>query len=258
MWIAMVQEYAAYFDDSGHPDSENLVVVAGFVASKEEWLLLDRDWKQLLESEGLVTFHMTDFMRNDWADERKQHLINRLTALLYIRTRKHFSETVLMDAYRVVNEKYVMEEVIGTPYALVGNNLSKKLRHWKTQYGGENSKLVAIFDDGTKHKGDFIDAMARDALPCPIFAKKSELTALQGADLLAWEVFTHMKRSEHKSLRPEFQLLVHQPLDDGFYGVKELEEACESVNVPLRSSIPPGVAFAHRRLPKKRRLRTIR
>ena len=60
----MVQEYAAYFDDSGHPDSEKLVVVAGFVASKEQWLLFERDWEDLLRSEGLTALHMTDFMRN--------------------------------------------------------------------------------------------------------------------------------------------------------------------------------------------------
>ena len=254
----MVQEYAAYFDDSGHPDSEKLVVVAGFVASKEQWLLFERDWEDLLRSEGLTALHMTDFMRNDWDKERKQYLLNRLTALLYIRTSKHFSETVLMDAYRTVNEKYAMEEVLGAPYALVGNNLSKKLRQWKAQHGGEDSKLLSIFEDGTKHKGDFIDAMARDALPCPIFAKKSEVTPLQGADLLAREIFTHLNMTKHSRLRPEFELLAKQPLDDGTYGVKELEEACETANVPLRSKIPSGVAFAHGRLPKKLRRRTIR
>lgn len=99
--------------------------------------------------------------------------------------------------------------------------------------------------------------MTRDALPSPSFAKKSEVTPLQGADLLAWEVFTHLKRSEHPVLRPEFRLLADQPLDDGFYGVKELEEACESVNVPLRANLSPGTAFAHGTLPKKLRRRTI-
>jgi hypothetical protein len=99
-----------------------------------------------------------------------------------------------METYRQVNEKYALEEALGAPHALVGNNLCKKLRNWKRQYGGDGSTLSVVFEDGTKHKGDFIDAMTRDALPCPIFAKKSDFTALQGADLLAWEVFTHLKR----------------------------------------------------------------
>jgi hypothetical protein len=81
----MAQEFIVYFDDSGDPDSEKIVVVAGFVASNEQWFRFEREWKQLLESEGLVSFHMTDFMRNDWSVERKQRLLNRLTALLSAR-----------------------------------------------------------------------------------------------------------------------------------------------------------------------------
>lgn len=67
-------------------------------------MLFEKGWKQLLEDEGLTSFHMTDFMRNDWCPEQRQNLLNKLTALLYIRTRKHSSETVIMDACRQVTK----------------------------------------------------------------------------------------------------------------------------------------------------------
>jgi hypothetical protein len=33
MESAMANEFTAYFDDSGHPDDQDLVLVAGFVAT---------------------------------------------------------------------------------------------------------------------------------------------------------------------------------------------------------------------------------
>jgi hypothetical protein len=63
-WIAVMADYALYIDDSGHPDDQAFVVVAGFIATEKEWLDFDPAWKSALKDNGLAEpFHMTDFMR---------------------------------------------------------------------------------------------------------------------------------------------------------------------------------------------------
>ncbi|MGA2605825.1 MAG: hypothetical protein ABSH01_00025 [Terriglobia bacterium] len=54
-------EYRAYFDDSGHPDDQEAVVVAGFIASEHDWFFFEREWQDILDREGMESFHMTDF-----------------------------------------------------------------------------------------------------------------------------------------------------------------------------------------------------
>jgi hypothetical protein len=46
-------EYSAYFDDSGHPDDQEAVIVAGFISSEEQWLLFEREWQEILDREGM-------------------------------------------------------------------------------------------------------------------------------------------------------------------------------------------------------------
>jgi hypothetical protein len=47
-----MDDFAGYFDDSGDPD-QGLIVAAGFVGKKEQWLLPDNEWKIVLQDCGL-------------------------------------------------------------------------------------------------------------------------------------------------------------------------------------------------------------
>ena len=166
----MLREFAAYFDDSGHPD-QDLVVVAGFIAVKEQWLKLETEWRDTLDSAGLgrsTVFHMTDFAAGaekspfcGWDERRKHRLLDKLVHIIAVRTRKHISETVFMRDYRLVNEKYALEECYGAPYAIAGRNITMRLKSWLREQGSD-VRMSVSFEDGTKHKGDFIDACKRD------------------------------------------------------------------------------------------------
>ena len=253
-------EYAAYFDDSGHPDDQEAVVVAGFVASEDDWLLFEREWQEILDREGMEIFHMTDFEKSKiWPQHKKDALLSKLINTIKIRTVKSISQGVFMKDYKQINEQRAFEETIGTPYALAGRTVTKSLADWKRSFAPED-KLLVFFEDGTKHKGDFIDAMERDQLPCPAFIKKCEATPLQAADLLAWETFNAFKT---KQVRPSWHKLVGdlppESPDHGFFGIRALERICnhKDARVPLRSALPPGTVIVHHSSPKKPRKRTI-
>ena len=151
-WIAIMTEYAAYFDDSGHPDDQEAVVVGGFIATEREWLLFEREWEEILAHYGMETFHMTDFEKNKvWPQHRKDAILRRLVSTIKIRTVKSISQIVLMDDYRQENEKWAFEETIGTPYALAGRTAAKALNDWKRDFARPDDKLLVFFEDGTKH-----------------------------------------------------------------------------------------------------------
>jgi len=256
-------EYAAYFDDSGHPDDQEVVLVAGFISSEREWLLFEREWQEILDREGIEIFHMTDFEKNKvWPQHKKDAILRRLVSTIKIRTLKSISDGVLMKDYKEINDKYPFEEMIGTPYALSGRSVAKTLNTWKQKNMGTDDKLLVFFEDGTKHKGDFIDAMERDKLPCPAFIKKAEATPLQAADWLAWEIFNAFKTA---TVRPSLaKLMKSLPLDDpdhGIYEKPDLEKMCQGQTggkpLPLRSQLAPNAYIAHHSSPKKPRKRTI-
>jgi uncharacterized protein DUF3800 len=264
-WIAIMTEYAAYFDDSGHPDDQPYVVVAGFISSEEQWLIFEREWREDLQPFGIDVFHMADFESSRlWTREKKNELLRKLIATIRVRTRFHIDHIVPMDMYRQINEKYAFEEVIGTPYALAGRTVAKSINEWKQKYMKSGDKLLVFFEDGTKHKGDFMDAMARDKLPCPVFIKKSDAVSLQAADLAAWECFEAIQTSTTKIpiFRPEFKFMMREPypFDSGCYTLENMEEMCRAIPepIPLRANMAPGTQIAQWNNPKKLRRRTIR
>jgi hypothetical protein len=88
--------------------------------------------------------------------------------------------------------------------------------------GRDNSELLTTFEDGTNHKGDFMDAMARDALRCPMFAKGSEVTPLQGADgIYAWANCPRnfVAAPYDKTALGEYFVLSQETRRKSFYGI---------------------------------------
>ncbi|MGH9688912.1 MAG: hypothetical protein ACRD5K_17670 [Candidatus Acidiferrales bacterium] len=249
-------DFAAYFDDSGHPDGQKAVIVAGFIASEEQWLLFEKEWKAILAPLSIDLFHMADFENcKVWPKEFKMRVVEQLVSTIVGRCRYHISEVVLMDDYRRINDLYAFQEVIGTPYALAGRTVAKCINQWKKNYTKPSDKLLVFFEDGTKHKGDFMDAMERDGVPCPQFLGKGA-SPLQAADLLAWEILNTIRTDDTKRLK-RFK---HHPGDDGVYHYDDLQAICRDPRVPMprRDTLNPSAYLAHHSSPKKPRRRTIK
>lgn len=259
-------DYAAYFDDSGHPDGQEAVIVAGFVASREQWQDLEREWKEVLVHAGLDHFHMKDFQHDkDRPFHQKEAILRRLVKIIESNTIRPIAHIVLMKEYKTVNEKYAMEEVLGAPYAMAGRSVASSLHKWRDENMSPSDTLSVYFEDGSKHRGDFIDAMDRDHLQRPTFVKNKDVVAFQAADLFAWEMMRatrHNLLSDKHPLRPEFKRLIRglEPKDPhiGVYTEENLIRACEKAPAPSRDDIPPNTVFAHNSSPKKLRKRTIK
>jgi hypothetical protein len=264
----MSPEFTAYFDDSGHPDDQAVVVVAGWVGNVEQWTLWEEGWKKVLSDFGIASgyFHMTEFEaapRCGDADNVYKHLtsherqifLSRLINHIATRARCSFCCLVPMLDYVEVNSDYYLEEWLGKPYPVVSVSVCQKLRQWKERYA-PNDTLEILFEDGTKHKGDLRKVFNQYKFDEPVFKDKRKVAPLQGADLLAWESFNAFNTG---ILRAPFMELLENTVGGGQHGMltaPRLVEACNSVDppVPMRDPAKPR-AFYYTSEPKVRRLR---
>ena len=73
-----------YFDDSGSDIGSRYYVLAGFVATVEEWKAVATEWARILEREGLRYFKMSEAMaldgqfRRGWTAPLRDKLIMEL------------------------------------------------------------------------------------------------------------------------------------------------------------------------------------
>src|SRR5262249_3478016 len=141
-------DYAAYFDDSGHPDGQEAVIVAGFVATCEQWQELEREWKQVLDHAGLDHFHMKEFQHSDDIPfHKKEAVLRRLVKIIENNTIRPIAHIVLMNEYRKVNDKYAMQEVLGAPYAMAGRSVARSLNIWRAENMSGSDTLSVFFED---------------------------------------------------------------------------------------------------------------
>ena len=250
-------DFAAYFDDGGHPDDQVAVLVAGFLSTEDQWLLFEREWKRALEPFGIREFHRTDFEAStDWTPSKKSELLDNLLSVIKRRTQYHISHIVPMEEYRAINEQRAFEEMLGAPYALAGRTAARSINDWKRRYMKPDDKLTVLFEDGTKHKGDFMEAMKRDELPCPSFIKK--MPRLEAADFFAWEILHALKNDRRMGPILE-DILANHPGDDGIYLGHDLLKLATTIPVPapLRSNLSRNAKLYHHSSPKRPRTRTI-
>lgn len=183
--------YSAYFDESGHPDKGSYLTVAGCVAETGQWVAFEREWLEVLKPFGTQVFHTVDFDRkkppfHNLEETEADSLFAHLVGIICRRINKSFTHIIPLDEYRAVNEKYILAEAYGYPYPAAARNCIALVGEWASQYSIADEEILCVFEDGAKHKGQLEWVAERDRKPIPDFRKKSDVVALQAADLLGW------------------------------------------------------------------------
>jgi len=247
----------SFFDAAGHPDGEHTLTVCGHVSEQEKWLKFETAWKRTLADVGIHgPFHMNHFMAcqqsfKGWlhrTDDRAA-LLRALISIIKRNVFKAFSETVLLDDWRRVNEVYQLEELHCTPYALASFYVIDRTIRWWGRRHRHDSMNQFVFEDGDEHKGDFIwimDNLIRPrrrefALISPIFKPKA-LVPLQAADLAGWIERRAFKawliEQPEKSIPPTvidaLLTLRNVPHLAGYLDKEKLILFCENHAVPKR------------------------
>jgi hypothetical protein len=248
--------FTAYYDESGSPDAL-AVVVAGFVASDDQWREFERNWNESLNEFGISHFHAVEFAQSvgefgKWKGHEKtpvlqlerQRFLRQLLAHIKLRARFCCSHIVRMADYRKVNGAYFLAAV--QPYALCGRTAVASVSAWASRSEIPENQIRHVFEDGAKHKGFLQKRLIKDKGFNPIFMKKDEAVPLQAADLLAYETLLGIRSIFEKGvidfdeLRYPLRMLdevPHRMIDWGTYSEKDLENFCLNARIPRRDSI---------------------
>ncbi len=253
-----MSEYRVYLDDSGHPNDQPYVIVAGFLSTEERWLTFEQAWEPLLIRHNLGTvFHMVDFEASKRTRREKGRILEDLTTVINNHVQTALSAAVDMHGYRRVNEFYALEEGIGTPYAVAARAVARGINSWKQRFFDQCDRLSVFIEEGTKHRGDMEEAFRRDKLPVPRTVPKRH-ARVQPADMLAWEVFHFIRYNDY---RRSLVNLLKEKLPcielEGIFRERNLIKTCKAANIPLRASMSPNTQFVYHSSPKRIRRRTI-
>jgi hypothetical protein len=147
--------FTAYSDDSGTADDTLAVVVAGFVATNEQWLHFERNWNDTLNQFGISKFHMKDFAHSlrEFSGfrenkEDREWFMRQLLAHIRLRVTYSNGHALLMDHYRTVNNVYALDQAF-PPYALAGRTCIARINLWAEKRGIPKEQIRHVFEDGS-------------------------------------------------------------------------------------------------------------
>jgi hypothetical protein len=237
--------YSAYFDESGTDALSESIVVAGYVASNEQWQDFDKEWLGALADEGVSRLHMRDFAHSlrefkAWKDdnERRKEFIKRLLSIIRRNTRHSFSTAVILKDYRNINEKYRLSEY-ASPYVISALQCAVDVAKWCNAHEYVDP-VTLVFEDGPRYKGEFMKFYAPSNFHSISYAKPRESVGFQAADFIAWEhrkLYAQLLSGNTKRRRQSFKALHSMPSTWGVYDGSSLSRWCRTFNVPLREEL---------------------
>jgi hypothetical protein len=267
--MATMATLTAFCDAAGHPEGEHTLIVCGYVAEAAGWTEFEQQWKNALADVGITgPFHMAEFMACEksfagWkprVDDRVA-LLKKLISIIRINVLQAFSETIRLDDWREVNKAYQLEESHCTPYSLAGFFVMDRTIRWWGRERPEDSMTEFVFEEGDKHKGDFIWMMERIVrqnrtelgIVTPVFKPKA-LAPLQAADLDGWimrrafkvEITKEPERSLPAALVEAMMEIGRIPHISGDLGQEHITKFCEAHGVPNRGQDGPWKGVVRR------------
>jgi hypothetical protein len=252
----------AYFDDSGSWGDTKIVVVCGFLASVEQWLLFERDWNHVLHMPhfDLEHLHMKELPTGKGKFAKFQNnltlqrdLFDRLQRVMRSRIHETFAVAIVLDDYDIVNKEVELRERYGVPSLMAARFVIGKLTKWCSEHTPE-TLLKVVFDQGFKPWGLLDDSVYKHFKFRLIPGVVKDTPALQASDHAAWEIHRVLstvgyeamadgsaKRSAYRgSLIALFERFGRGGGEDraiptwDIYDEAEMRSLCERNNVPRR------------------------
>ena len=210
--------FSSYFDEAISDDCR-FTLVAGYVASVQEWESFEIDWKLFLAKYRIPYLHMSklsqckkpyEFLRKN--DNLRAKILAMAAEIIRSHARLGFCYYIDHDDFDLFDKEYRLHEFIPSPYALAGRLCVTSANEWR-RGSSSTLDLEYVFEDGGPDKGGLMRAMdIRPTLPAPIFKpsrdipdRKVELrrgvVQLQAADYLAYELRKYAVDFHTKGIR---------------------------------------------------------
>lgn len=207
-----------YLDESGHGNNDDVVVVAGLFGLRQAWHGFDERWNARLHEHGIsAPFHMTDFEARqrhfrDFTNERERRsLLAGLIDEIVGRPIYAIGAAVTLDAFRAVNwsDDFPGSDALENVYHMALQDelhFAIRLCSDLNNAAGDGprfqvSTVLAAHPEfqgmaGAYHRSLAAFDQTRSLVPQPRFDCPATCSALQAADLVAFEWRRHILRPD--------------------------------------------------------------
>jgi hypothetical protein len=244
---------AAAFDASGDENTD-VLAVAGFLSSEDDWQSFSEQWSKRLTQDGIEFFRAVDAAAfrgpfEHWRDRKERETLRRalFTDLMNILKRHvyhRFGCVVINESFEMMS-KELRNNLRLSAYPLVALTCEKEFRkyiltEWKNSKPQMPVKMV--FEQGDQGFGDLTHwlNLAKGTIPATRAFKRDTLQEdgimangfipLQAADWLAYELGLSVRQIESgkikkiSDLRWPMQELMRVKGDAGTYHTKDIKD----------------------------------
>ena len=259
-------DFQTYWDNSeATPATEDwpafpMTIAACYVSTTTQWDEFNKNWRRVLDEEGLAFFHMTDFMASrergvkpycDWNQAKRDRFYYRLANIINTRIGTGFAFGLPTESFDAHTPQHFKDDLGKRHFTFAVRSVLDLVRQWYGAYGSGKA-VQYVFDRMGKGKGEimaiFDIAEERPELATELgvlpnnpdgilFENKEFFRPLQAADILAWNMRSFMQDEISRGLpeapgriRPYFQILRKPPMRIGFMRDRDLEKAARDIS----------------------------
>jgi hypothetical protein len=196
--MVMIGEYSLYFDESyTHPPAPRVYTIAGYVSADAQWKKFQKEWRRILEAEGIEYFHMVDFQAvkqpyDAWSKDKRARFLASLHAIIHKRTLMSFSTTADMVEFESLTPE--QKKILINPHIFAALNCMKAVGFWAAE-SILNHPMAYTFELGSHYQGQLKTLLANLSDEDRFFFRFGSLTfadkkltrPLQAADMVAYE-----------------------------------------------------------------------
>lgn len=246
-----------YFDEAGGVD-HGFTVVAGYVATVEQWENFEVDWKLSLISYKVPYLHMAKLAHfkgpyAKWENSPifRARFLLEMSQIIQQHVKRGFACFIEHAAFAQADSEYELHETFGSPYALAGMSSVARVTAWRRKTVPPSVPVEYVFEDGAPDKCGLMKMMEKDKYPTPIFrpgrdidSRKSGLrhgfVQLQAADYLAYEIRKFVSdHSKYKTMerapRASLGALTGVEIDKYFMGYERLVRMSQQLRLKRRT-----------------------
>lgn len=246
-----------YFDEAGGDDCK-FIVVAGFVASIQQWQNFEYDWRILLSKYDVPYLHMRELAHfkgpfRKWKRQPGTRAKFLAMAADIINCAARFGVSVYIHHkdFEYANREYELSELFSSPYALAGRLCVAEANRERRQTTSGPLDMEYVFEEGGPDKGGLLRAMSiAPMLSSPIFKPSRDIkdrkvglrrgvVQLQAADYLAYEIIKfardhpRYKRGE-RFPRASLGALTQTHVFRRFISLERLRAFCRALHIKKR------------------------
>ena len=190
----------AFIDDSGTGGDSEWVVLAGYIATVEDWLAFDDEWQEVLDQEpALKYFKSTEAESlkgqfSGFSKDQRNERIDKFISVIQKRARQAIEVRVRLSYYNSI-VRGNLPKVLDDPYYFLFTGFIFAATGMERVFG-EGQPVECVFDSSErfgKPSTEFFKSMRTQygdviANANVAYRDDKEFLPLQAADLLAWQV----------------------------------------------------------------------